>query len=177
MRLGLISVNEGKPFANREWLAGAVKRYDEPVHLILGRNHRRRCTALSLSEHIGDGRRGARFTGYGIGIHALATIAIGVLPRSMNIGWRRTSIFIPRSASHPLPIGKPFVKSLVNPRTKFPPLRMRFGSYTTLSTAHGTSTATCGSISPPRKSLWPHSRLERVGPAEPISPGPKADGL
>jgi beta-mannosidase len=25
-----------KSFANREWLAGAVKRYDEPVHLILG---------------------------------------------------------------------------------------------------------------------------------------------
>lgn len=36
LRLGEIAVNEGKPFADREWLSGAVKRYEEPVHLILG---------------------------------------------------------------------------------------------------------------------------------------------
>jgi len=35
-RLMLLAVNEGKPFANREWLGGATKRYDEPVHLLLG---------------------------------------------------------------------------------------------------------------------------------------------
>jgi len=35
-RLASIAVNDGKPFAGREWLAGAVKRYDEPLHLILG---------------------------------------------------------------------------------------------------------------------------------------------
>ncbi|MGB8352421.1 MAG: glycoside hydrolase family 2 TIM barrel-domain containing protein [Chthoniobacteraceae bacterium] len=32
----LIAVNGGKPLDNPEWLAGAVKRYNEPVHLILG---------------------------------------------------------------------------------------------------------------------------------------------
>jgi beta-mannosidase len=35
-RLAQIAVNDGKPFNGREWLAGAVKRYDEPVHLLLG---------------------------------------------------------------------------------------------------------------------------------------------
>ncbi len=33
---GLKSVNKGEPFDNPQWLAGAVKRYDEPLHLILG---------------------------------------------------------------------------------------------------------------------------------------------
>ena len=32
----ITAVNNGKPFNNPEWLSGAVKRYDEPVHLILG---------------------------------------------------------------------------------------------------------------------------------------------
>jgi beta-mannosidase len=35
-RLAQIAVNGGKPFDHPEWLAGAAKRYDEPVHLILG---------------------------------------------------------------------------------------------------------------------------------------------
>lgn len=35
-RLARLSVNAGKPFGNREWLAGAVKRYNEPIHLVLG---------------------------------------------------------------------------------------------------------------------------------------------
>jgi beta-mannosidase len=34
--LAQIAVNGGKPFAGREWLGGAIKRYDEPAHLILG---------------------------------------------------------------------------------------------------------------------------------------------
>jgi len=32
----LVVVTGGKPFDNPEWLGGAVKRYNEPVHLILG---------------------------------------------------------------------------------------------------------------------------------------------
>lgn len=30
------AINDGKPLDNAEWVAGAVKRYNEPVHLILG---------------------------------------------------------------------------------------------------------------------------------------------
>ena len=36
LQKGLDSINEGRPFDNLEWIAGAVKRYNEPVHLILG---------------------------------------------------------------------------------------------------------------------------------------------
>ncbi len=32
----MIAVNGGRPFDNAEWLAGAVLRYDEPIHLLLG---------------------------------------------------------------------------------------------------------------------------------------------
>lgn len=32
----MIAVNDGRPFDHPEWLAGAVQRYDEPIHLILG---------------------------------------------------------------------------------------------------------------------------------------------
>lgn len=95
---GIVAVNNGKPFENREWLAGAVKRYHEPVHVILG-GVTAEAAPIASTKTLHRWKAKARCMASGPGTHASAITDTGCLRRCMITGAPPISISIQRPAS------------------------------------------------------------------------------